>query len=130
MNFRTLLSLCHVIHLIYWFLDIRASCLNNNWFVFLLCFWSHWSVHISSCYCMALIGFGGRVVQNVIMREKNWEHKKCTLCDACMILTRATIWTMSLYKNIIDDAQTVYKDSIKVNYLKMTVEIMSEVIIR
>lgn len=133
MNFRALLSLCHVIHLIYWFLDIWALGLNNNWFVSLLCFWNHWSVHISSCYCMVLISFE-KGCSKCHYEWKNWEHQK-KLCDACMILRTATIWTMSQYKNINDGAHIfsslkTVKNFREVNYLKWIGELMGKVIIR
>lgn len=47
-NLWVLKSICNVIHLMYWFLDIKALCLNNNWFVCSLCFWNHWFEHNTS----------------------------------------------------------------------------------
>lgn len=39
-----------VMHLLYWFLDIRIQCLNYNWLVSLPFYWDHWFVSSGSLY--------------------------------------------------------------------------------
>lgn len=43
-------NVCSVIHLLYWFPDIRIQCLNYNWLVSLPFYWDHWFERSGSLY--------------------------------------------------------------------------------